>query len=154
MCMVIMRGKGGRKGKGGCLCANPPHEHLYCIPPRCWVPKGETGDGGGVVGYYSAEEGRGCLSRQVSLGFGGMGCRLSLFMTTAERGDGSPASAAAASTMFGRPEDWQKTEEGQAAIKQMREAFVASELPKYLGYLRPPPRVLVIIFQILKFCFD
>jgi len=39
-------------------------------------------------------------------------------------------------TMFGRPEDWQKTEEGQAAIKQMREAFVATELPKYLGYFQ------------------
>lgn len=46
--------------------------------------------------------------------------------------------------MFGRPEDWQKTEEGQVAIKQMREAFVTTELPKYLGYFRPPPRAIGI----------
>jgi len=37
--------------------------------------------------------------------------------------------------LFGYPEGYSKTEEGQAKIKEMRENFVANELPKWLGYL-------------------
>jgi glutathione S-transferase len=36
---------------------------------------------------------------------------------------------------FGYPEDYAKTPEGQAAVKAMREKFVATELPKFLKYL-------------------
>ena len=36
---------------------------------------------------------------------------------------------------YGYPEDYSKTEEGQAKIKEMRQNFVENELPKWLGYL-------------------
>eukprot|EP00667_Euglena_gracilis_P021222 EG_transcript_23191 len=35
---------------------------------------------------------------------------------------------------LGYPEDFPKTEEGQAASKAMRERFVATDLPQFLGY--------------------
>jgi prostaglandin-H2 D-isomerase / glutathione transferase len=38
-------------------------------------------------------------------------------------------------TRFGHPEGYGKTEEGQAKIRTMREAWITSELPKWLGFL-------------------
>jgi len=36
---------------------------------------------------------------------------------------------------YGYPEDFAKSEEGKAQIKRMREAWIADELPKWLGFL-------------------
>ena len=36
---------------------------------------------------------------------------------------------------YGYPEGYSKTDEGKAKVKEMRENFVANELPKWLGYL-------------------
>lgn len=37
--------------------------------------------------------------------------------------------------LFGYEDGFNKTEEGQAVVKKVREAFVQTELPKYLGFL-------------------
>jgi glutathione S-transferase len=37
---------------------------------------------------------------------------------------------------YGHPEHFEKTEEGKAVAKSLREKFVATELPKYLGYFQ------------------
>lgn len=36
---------------------------------------------------------------------------------------------------FGYPDDFNKTDEGKAKIKELREGFVQNELPRFLGYL-------------------
>jgi glutathione S-transferase len=38
-------------------------------------------------------------------------------------------------TRFGYPEGYSKTEEGQAKIQTMRQAWISTELPKWLGFL-------------------
>mmetsp|Transcript_5782 Transcript_5782/g.9174 ORF Transcript_5782/g.9174 Transcript_5782/m.9174 type:complete len:226 (+) Transcript_5782:114-791(+) len=37
--------------------------------------------------------------------------------------------------MFGYPEDFSKTPEGQAKVKEMRQKFVADEMPKWMGFI-------------------
>jgi len=36
---------------------------------------------------------------------------------------------------FGYPEDFSKTEEGQAVVKKLRESFLEKDLPTYLGFI-------------------
>eukprot|EP00747_Dinoflagellata_sp_TGD_P199776 gnl/TRDRNA2_/TRDRNA2_73085_c0_seq1.p2 gnl/TRDRNA2_/TRDRNA2_73085_c0~~gnl/TRDRNA2_/TRDRNA2_73085_c0_seq1.p2 ORF type:complete len:175 (+),score=33.19 gnl/TRDRNA2_/TRDRNA2_73085_c0_seq1:46-525(+) len=40
-----------------------------------------------------------------------------------------------APSTYGYPQDFAKTDEGQSKIKEMRENFVAKDLPKWLGFL-------------------
>jgi len=39
-------------------------------------------------------------------------------------------------TAFGYPEDFSKTDEGKAKVLELRAAFIATELPKYLGFFQ------------------